>query len=434
MNNFALRIKGVTAKTIKQLFSDRMRGNSVCLIISQIIMTVFGYAFWAIVAHLYSDEAVGQAGTLISAVVLLSSIGVLGLNGALVRYLPESKRKNDKINTAIWLTVGASIVMSTVYVVAISSFKSKLSFVGENPFFIAALIATVVVATVNLLLDSVLLAYCATKYSVLIYSVYSVVRVAAPFALVGLGAFGIFTSHSIGVFVVAMLGFYFIVNKLGFRLAPVIRKSIIKNMQGFSFATYVAGFLWGLPLLVAPSIVINSLGGAQAAYFYMDALVLNALMVVPFAVSQALFAAGSRSEAVNLPALLKKALLFGMGLEVTGAVLIVLLGKYLVGIFGQNYVDGGLGLLYIFAASTPLVVINMIGNSVLKIQKRMFYLIAVNALGALVTVAAFWVLVPSRGLDGLGIGYLLGQVVILIAYFLLMGRALLKKRFFSKPS
>ena len=54
-------------------------------------------------ARLYSAEQVGIGTTLISIITLISSFSILGLGNSLIKYLPISDKKNEKINTfASW--------------------------------------------------------------------------------------------------------------------------------------------------------------------------------------------------------------------------------------------------------------------------------------------------------------------------------------------
>jgi O-antigen/teichoic acid export membrane protein len=78
-------------------------------------------------------------------------------------------------------------------------------------------------------------------------------------------------------------------------------------MTKFSLGNYIAGFIGGLPAMVLPIILTNSIGAKFTAYFYFDMMIANLLYIIPAATSQSLFAEGSYSE-TELKVHLKKAI------------------------------------------------------------------------------------------------------------------------------
>lgn len=412
---------------LKTITSSSLHSNSLYLIAAQGLMTVFGYLFWIFNARLYSSSDVGIASTLISISLLISQISILGLNQSLVRFLPKSTQKNDKINTCLWLTSLASLVIAGIYALGMAFFSPKLLFVREDPLFLILFLASMVLVTVNTFTDSVFLAYRATKYNVIIYSIYSMVRLGLPFAFVSFGAIGMFSAHIAGVVVAVIASLYYMAKKFDWRPSFTISKSIVKMIGGYSLANYAAGFLWGVPLLIAPLLVVNHLGASPAAYFYMVTMIINILQIIPTSITQSLFAEGSHKEGEQLRHIAAKSLKFAVLLEAAAIVGVLLFGKFAIGIFGKEYADGGVTLLYVMALSCLLVVGNMVGNVILKLKKRNWSLIAINAFGAIVTSALFMAFM-GQGLVGIGYGYAAGQLVQLIAFGVLFLPTLFRHR------
>ena len=413
---------------IKSKFgSSSLHSNSIFLMAAQGVMTVFGYVFWVFVARLYNSTAVGLAGTLISIATLISQISILGLNNALVRFLPNSTQKNDKINTSLWLVTIGSLVIAASYALLMPIFSPKMLFVRHDPVFLLLFLASMVLVTINTFTDSVFLANRATRYNVIIYAGYSIVRLILPFAFVSFGVLGIFMAHIAGVIMAVILSFYYMARKFGYRVSFKLNKSIMKLMGGYSIANYIAGFLWGFPLLIAPILIINRLGAKPAAYFYMVMMIVNVLQIIPTATTQSLFAEGSHAEESTLIALVVRSLKFTFGVTALAVLGTLLVGKYAIAVFGHEYAAGGATLLYVLAAATLLMVLNMTGNVILKVQKKLWTLVAVNAFGAAATLAAFVLFLP-KGLVGIGLGYIVGQALSCLAYGVIFAPALLQKR------
>jgi O-antigen/teichoic acid export membrane protein len=412
-------IKAIRTK----LSGSTLHANSIYLMAAQGIMTVCGYLFWIVVARLYDTHTIGLASALIAVATLIANISILGFNNALIRFLPTSTTKSAKINTALWLVGGLSGIAAIGYLLLINVFSPDLEFVRHNLLFAALFVGSMFAITLNTLTDSIFVAYRATKYNITIYSAYGLLRLAAPFLLVSLGVAGIFLSHMIGIFAAVALSFYFMITKLDYKPFVKPSRSILKQIGGYSLANYLAGFLWSLPLLVAPLLIVNQLSPTQNAYFYMVMMIINVLLIIPTAATQSLFAEGSHAGATALTSLVKKTLKFGLLLELAGIVGVLLLGKFALSIFGAAYASEGATLLYLLALSGIFVAINMTGNSVLKIHKKIGQLMAINIFGALSTLGLMGWLIGSHGLAGVGLAYLIGQILMAIVYGLLALRA-----------
>lgn len=412
---------------VPALKGNSLHSNALFLIVAQGVMTVFGYAFWIIIARLYKSHDVGVASTLISVATLISQISILGLNNALVRFLPSSNQKNDKINTCLWLVTAGSIIITLGYVIGMPFFSPKLLFIRHDLLFFCLFLLSMVLVTINTFTDSVFLANRATKYNVIIYLFYSVIRLIAPFALLGLGALGIFAAHISGIILAVFMSLYYMYKKFDWRPKLIVKKSIIKLIGGYSLANYVAGFMWGLPLLIAPLIVVNKLGTSEAAYYYMAMMIVNVIQILPTSTTQSLFAEASHAEVSYLPRLVRKSLLFTLSVTCGAVILALLGGRFAIGVFGKEYAQNGATLLYWLASATIIMAVNMTANVVLKVRKQLSLLIGFNMLGAAATLGAYMICIP-KGLAGAGIGFMLGQAALLLAYGIYFGVGAIVKR------
>src|SRR5205085_1493779 len=94
-----------------------------------------GFLFWIIAARLYGAAQIGIATSLFSLLTLLSNLSLLGFNSGLMRFLPASELKNEKINSSILITVCTSFLLTTGTVIALPKLSPTLSFVTHNNFF-----------------------------------------------------------------------------------------------------------------------------------------------------------------------------------------------------------------------------------------------------------------------------------------------------------
>lgn len=377
--------------------------------IAQGSVTVFGYVFWLLVSRLYANSDVGVASSLISMTSLISQISILGLNQALVRFFPKSQNKNSLINTALNPPALVAIFLSFIYILLNRSIDLPL------PIIIAFVLSSVF-TTLNIFTDSVFLANRKNVYNVGIYGLYGIVRVVVPFLFLSAGAFGIITANLIGTMSAVLASFYFMYKKFSYKYSAVIDLHLLRKLSFYSLGTYIAGFLWITPMLIAPTLALNIIGSEQTSYLYMVITVFNILLIIPTAVTQSLYSEGSHGDANSLRGLVKKTASIIYAIQILGVIALLLLGNFIMSTFGKDYASGGTSLLYLLVPIGLLTSINMIGNTILKIKNKISILISINALGSLSVVILMAYFVKVMGIIGVGFAYLIGQLLMLSSF------------------
>lgn len=412
----------LVTKFYNHLASDSLYRNSIYLMLSTAVMAFFGFFFWIINARLFKPEQVGIATTLISVVTLISSFSLLGLNNGIIRYLPTSERKNQKINTAFTLVTLSSALISLIYLIFINIFSPKLLFVRENIIFAILFIIFIVFSSLNTISENVFISYRSSKYILIKNTISSFVKLVLPISLISIGAYGIFMSVGIAFIVAFILSLIFLIVKFGYLFRLTISREVVKRMTRFSLGNYVAGFIGGLPALVLPIMILNNLTAKFSAYFYMDLMIASFLYIIPVATSQSLFAEGSNSEK-GVGKFLNKSLKLNALLLLPAMMVVYFLGKYILLVFGFEYAKAGTQLLQLLAISGTFIYINSVGAVILNIKHQMKKLIVINIIGALFILGLSHFLI-SKELLGIGIAWLIGQGVISAMYLFFIKRFL----------
>jgi len=144
-------MKKTISKFYNYLANDSLYKNSIYLMLSTGVTAVFGFFFWIINTRLYSAEQVGIGTTLISIMTLISSFSILGLRNGLIKYLPTSERKNEKINTSFILVGLTSIFISIFFLVFLKTFSPRLFFIRESIIFSLLFILAIVFCSLNII-------------------------------------------------------------------------------------------------------------------------------------------------------------------------------------------------------------------------------------------------------------------------------------------
>jgi O-antigen/teichoic acid export membrane protein len=408
------KLTQLIVKGIRHFHNDSLYRNSIYLMASTLVMAFFGFFFWIINARIYTTVQVGYATAIFSAITLIANFSFLGLNTGLIKYLPNSTIKNEKINTSFLVTLIVTLFIGTIYFFLIPFITPKLKFVGETPLTALMFIFIPIVIVLNGLSDSVLIAYRETKYILIKNIISSVIKVGSPFLLLIYGTYGIIASISLGPLIALLISIYILYKKFAYRINLHINKSAVSKMYKFSAGNYAASLIGVIPPNIMPILVASVIGPKQAAYYFMDFMIINVIIVIQSSLSQSLLAEGSHDEK-NLRTSLLKAIKLNFAILIPAIALILLFGKYVLLAFGKNYSDEGIILLNLLALSLVFTSINGILSAVLNIKGKVKLVLRMSIIGSAVLLTTNFLLI-HLGLTGIGIAWIISEVLISALY------------------
>jgi O-antigen/teichoic acid export membrane protein len=383
---------------VRPFAQDELLRNSFYLASSTFTMGALGFAFWFVSARLFTPSQVGLATALISAAGIVSCIGLVGMNRTFVRFLPSSQARDTEISSGLWIVFAATAVAATIYLLLVPALVPRLSFVRESPWLGLGFVAMTTFAAVNLVTDSVFIAYRKTHYNLLIDGVLQgLTKLALPFFLIGLGAYGMFAASGLAATVALGASIAFVVRAFDYRPRVVVSFRFLAEAWRFSAASYASSLLYLCPVFTVPLIVLNVRGPSQAAYYYVAFQFAYLLSAFVDAVAISLLAEGSQKGA-DLPALMRRSGKLVALVCIPGGALVAASGHWLLLVFGVPYSQNATVTLAVLAAATPAVGLYEWGSAVLFIRKRLRTLVLINTVFAAVTIGLAFVW--SR--DGLG--------------------------------
>lgn len=405
---------------------DPLYRNSIYVMGSNLIMAVLGFAFWIIIARLFPAHNVGIATALISMVSLLSNFSLLGFNVSLIRYLPKSTQKDEKINSSLLLVVLASLISSAVFIGGLPLFSPKLVFLQTDPLYIITFFIFVISISLSSLLDSIFTAYRSSGNILIKSFILSTLKLIFPLIFLIVGAYGIFASVALANLIGVFAGFVILLSKFGYKPSLSYNKDVVKKMASFSAGNYISGFFSQVPALVLPLLIINKLNAETAAYFYMDMMILSFLTIISGAATQSLLAEGSYDESKLKEHFLKATKVIFLFL-MPAIILIVLFGNIILQAFGKDYASDAFLFLQLLSVSSIFISICSLGNAIFRVRQQIKYLIFVNLFGDILVLGLAYLFIDS-GLVGVGIGWLLGRIILSLVYAIL-----LRKDIFVNP-
>ncbi len=393
----------------KHIMTDPLYRNSLFNMASTFILGGLGFVFWIIVARLYKTENVGIATTLISIMTLLSDFTILGLNVSLNRYLPKSAHKNDLINSSFIIVTLATLLASATFLLGLQIFSPLLLFLRSNIFYIISFTVFIIFCSWNCLVESIFAAFRATSNILIKNVIISILKLLLPFALIAFDAYGIFaaTASALALGVIASLMILIIIFKI--RPSISINISFLKETSAYSFANYMAGFMFSVPSLVLPVIILNILSAKYAAYYYIASMIQNILLIIPLATAQSLLTEGSYDED-ELKKHIKKAIITTLVLLTPATALIVFGGNILLQFFGKSYSSESFQFLQLYSVSTVFTALLLIANAIMNVKHQIKLLVLSNVASAVLTLWLSYAFISDK-LVGIGWGWMLGQAI-----------------------
>jgi O-antigen/teichoic acid export membrane protein len=401
----------------EKIMGDSLYKNSIYLMLSSAVMAALGFISWIICARLFNAHEIGLATTIISIMSLIGNFSLLGLGTGLVRFLPTSKEKNNKINTCFTLVAIVTIVVSSIFLLGIKKFSPDLFFIKENLLLAFSFIFFMVLYSWSSLIESIFISFRKACFILTKSTIFGTLRVVLPFAVVGLGAYGIFSSYMIALLAGFIIVFIILIKKFDYRPKFVFYDNVIKRIGKYSFILYVAGFIGGLPLLLLPLIITNTISPTTTAYYFMAMQIANLLFVIPSSTTNSLFAEGSNDENKLKEKTLKSIKIIAFIL-IPAILAIVFLGQYILLTFGKEYSAQGFNFLRVMALSGILVSINSVFGSVFKVKNRTKQITIASIVGAVTILGlSYLTLTKGYGLIGIGFSYIIGQAIVSLTYW-----------------
>jgi len=239
--------------------------------------------------------------------------------------------------------------------------------------------------------------------------IISISKLILPFTLITLGAYGIFASTASAVTLGVLACLIIIIVKFKIRPSISVNISLIKETSVYSFANYITGFMFNMPSLILPVIILNNLSAKYAAYYYIASMVQNILQIIPMAAAQALLTEGSYNETA-LKKHVKKAIGTILVILTPAIVIIVFAGNILLQVFGKSYAIEAFQFLRLYSVSTIFTALLLVSNAIMNVKHQIKLLVISNVMASILTLSLSYALISGK-LVGIGWGWILGQAI-----------------------
>jgi O-antigen/teichoic acid export membrane protein len=393
------------------------------------VTALLGFGFWLIAARVLPPIYVGRAAALVSAMLLVGVFTNLGLGQVLI------SRLGSRAGGAEWsLTVTTCLVVAGVASLVgglIAALLLPALVPGLRGGIGAAAFAILPLGVAAVACSQVLDFACIAERRARPSFVRNVVAALLRLALIGGAALGPLDNAvwllSIWVASFVVIDIHGVVRMLpalergfgptlrGYRGEVAEIRSLVAGHQSINLGSQASAYL--LPVIVAAR-----LGATDNAYFYATFMLATGLFFIAPAIGNSLFAEGAHHpEQLNRD--LAKAVRYVAMLATPPAIVLLAAGPFLLGIFGSDYADAGTGLLYVLIGSAVFDAGYQLAIAVLRARGRLGEAAIATWTLLITCVGSAWLLLPSMGVIGAGVGWCIGKAAGLVVALILLKKS-----------
>lgn len=407
-----MRILNTYINIFKTKFIDnKLYKNSILFMLSKILNSILGFIFLFIAARIYSIEDFGLATGLISALGIIVLFSRYGFENSIIRFFPLEDKK-IVFNTAFFITLILSLFISIIFIVFVDFISPELHILKSWTFGPIFIFISIIYSLV--LLSEIVFMGLKKFELFLVQNLLMGVRLFILFIFTFLGAFGIFISAGIAYFIGLIFGIVFLNSMIGFKFF-LIDLTFLRKTFSFTMGNFVSTIISQIPILLLPILILNNLGPADAAFYYVAFVIGNIVLIIPDSINRSLYVEVCYGE--NLIQTLKKAFFGIYALLIPSVLIIYFFSNIILSIFGSAYVEGR-SLLILISISNLFISIFIIFVSIQNIKMKIYNVISINFLRCILLLGlSYMFIIFNYGIVGVGYAWLITHIVLTLIIF-----------------
>jgi O-antigen/teichoic acid export membrane protein len=404
-----------------------MHRNAYALILSTVLTSVLGLVFWVVAARWLPASAVGTGASLTSAMTFLATLSTLGLRNALIRFLALAGSSAKRFVVSCYgICLVTAMAAGTIFIVGQPWWAKGLDLLRGSASASVFFIVSTMVWVIFILQDHVLIGLRRAVWVPVSNGGYSLAKIALlPFLGIGAGwvVFSAFVVPAAFAVLFVTILIWSIVVKSGDPVTTTGRLHVV-SMIRFAASDHVAALIWLATTDLMTLVILQIAGPAASAYYFMAFTMAYTLYLVSLNIGSALVAEAA-SDPGRTRELTRRALRNAVGLVVPLAILGALIAPVILQLLGHDYADNGTGLLRLLLLSSIPYTLVVISISLARIRQNNRIILTIYISSALGVFGGSWMLIQQRGLFGVGLAWLVTQMVVgLTLLFTILKRSL----------
>jgi O-antigen/teichoic acid export membrane protein len=315
-------------------------GTTASLLATTGITTVLGLAFWWVAAHMVSLAAVGYGSAAVSAMTLVGTFGMAGLNTVLIAHL--GRRPHDAeglLAAALWASAAISAALAVGFWLVACVLDPRIAPYLHPAPDAALFIAGSAITGATLVLDEALLGMLGGSPQLWRNTGFAVGKLIVLAGLVVLWhdklGTPILAAWTVGT-ALSLVPVAILVRRRGVRLLVRPQWRALRRLGRASVSNTWLNNALQIPVLAMPMLVTGLLKGADGGAFYVASTVVMIGVMLPYHFTTALYAA-SATDPGGLTAKLRLTMRICMLGGLVGVPLVIVCAHPLLELFGPQY-------------------------------------------------------------------------------------------------
>ena len=392
--------------------------SSASLVASQVLTAGVGFLFWVLASRLFTEEAVGLASAVVSALSLIGTLGAAGLGTMLIQQLPQRRTgRLGMVAAAVLASAAFGTVLGLGFMLIAPALSQEFAPLASNVVVVISVAIGAGATAASLVLDQALVGLLRSGLQLARNVVAAITRVALLGGL-GLAAAGAVALDAAGMInawtasIVVSLGAIVAYGALRGRLASLrpLRWDLLGDRWTSALAHHALNLALQVPGWAMPLIAVGVLSARVNAGFFFAWQLLGLATFTQIALSWMYFAAAAHDEE-SLARWGWVTLRLSLLTALVGAVLLAIVGPFLLDFLGPGYAaDGRIALRVLPVMLFPLVVKGLY-VTVHRVRDDTTGALLVVGLGAALEMAGAFLGAVAGGLPGLCLGLLIGTLL-----------------------
>ena len=333
--------------------------RSVWLVCAKGVQMGGGFLFWIVAARSASVPDVGLAVATVSAVMLCTQLGILGVGSAAIIALGGGRPVRQVLDSSFTVVVAASLLGGAGYLAVTGATGSAAAATGL--LYVLLFLVAAAAGTCVICLDQVSIALHHTEGAALRYALGSTLALGAVAALAlapgRADPFELVAAWTLGSVVAVAVGAVQLRRWSGYGFRPSLRRRPAWQLVRTGVPNQMLTLTERLSPVLVPLILAHVVSPTQAAYWYPAWMMVWAAFTAPISVGMVQFA-----DIVRRPQDAGRIVLIGLkwSLLLGGALCLVLVvaAGPLLGLLGGRYADASTGALRVLTLGlAPFVVL-----------------------------------------------------------------------------
>ena len=397
---------------------DPLLRNGYALVGNVAITSVLGFVYWIVAARLYTPEQVGLGTATISLMQLLAGIaGQPSIANALTRFIPRAGDRSRQLAALAYGTAGAiGLTVSGLYDGATHLPLGIPQLLGGDWVTALVLAASVTTWCVFSLQDAVLTGMRQAVWLPLENGVYGLAKIALLVALAQVATeYGIVGSWAIPAAVIVVpvnaLIFHVLLPRHMAATAAQAEPQSPRAVSRFVGGDYLGSIFALTAVDLLPILVVARLGAVDTGFFSVPFLIAYSLELVTVNLGVALTVEGAMDRSqlrTHMVVVLRRVAL----LVLPVVALLLAVPGLVLSVFGSSYAENSSTLLRLLALGVVAKAVTTLSFSLARVERKVGRIARIEAFRLVLLLGSTWWLMGEFGLVGIGVSYLVTQVVV----------------------